>query len=290
MTIGNQQMREEFAENRVYIKGVELRPEVVFECGQAFRFLPKDEGYQGVARGRALFIGNTTEGFFLEPCSREEYEAIWKDYFDLNLSYEKILKELSRDPVVKKAAAYSRGMRLLNQEPFETLITFIVSANNNVGRIRKIVQAIAREVGKPIRFRGETLYTFPSPEALADVSPERLRELGAGYRAEYIAKTAGMVAAGEGLEALAGLPYGEAKAALQKFPGVGAKVADCILLFSMHKKNAFPADVWIRRVLREMYGVELKSDRALSAFVQKTFGEYGGIAQQMLFHYARTRP
>ena len=181
-------------------------------------------------------------------------------------------------------------MRLLNQEPFETLITFIVSANNNVGRIRKIVQAIAREAGKPIRFRGETLYTFPSPEELADVSPERLRELGAGYRAEYIAKTAGMAAAGEDLEAIARLPYGEAKAALQKFPGVGPKVADCILLFSMHKKNAFPADVWIRRVLREMYGVELKSDQALSAFVQNTFGEYGGIAQQMLFHYARTRP
>lgn len=160
MTIGNQQMREEFAENRVYIKGVELRPEVVFECGQAFRFLPKDGGYQGVARGRALFIGNTTEGFFLEPCSREEYEAIWKDYFDLNLSYEKILKELSRDPVVKKAAAYSRGMRLLNQEPFETLITFIVSANNNVGRIRKIVQAIAGRWVSPSASAGKRSIHF----------------------------------------------------------------------------------------------------------------------------------
>lgn len=274
----------------VYIPNAHIRPELVFECGQAFRFFPKGDGYFGVAYGKPLFVKSHADGTLaLFPTNRGEFESIWRDYFDFNTPYEEICLGFERDEVLSEAVKICGGMRLLNQAPFETLITFIISANNNMARIRRIVEAICKRAGSQIEFEGQLLYAFPTPEQLGQLEERDLVECGAGYRAKYIVQTTRAVLDGFSLEALEKKTYLEAKKVLCGLAGVGPKVADCILLFSLHKKNAFPADVWIKRVLRSLYHFVPQNDAHMMQYAREKFGEYGGIAQQYLFHYARSR-
>lgn len=281
-------MQVTFAENQALIADLSMEPSVVFHCGQNFRFYPFQNGYRGVALGRELFIEKRGTDLALYPVTPEEFHALWRHYFDLDLDYAALEAAFLKDPVLAKALPSCRGMRLFNQDPFETIISFIISANNNEKRIRGIVDRICTLAGHPIKsVFGDTLYAFPTPEALASLGEARLRELGAGYRAAYIANAAKKIADGFDLAAVAQLKDTEARKRLMELDGVGPKVADCILLFAYNRKAAFPKDVWIRRVLAELYGLEAKTDAVLEAFVQKQFGAYGGIAQQYLFHYAR---
>jgi N-glycosylase/DNA lyase len=171
---------------------------------------------------------------------------------------------------------------MLNQEPFETLISFIISANNNIGRIRGIIDRLCRLYGEPFGCVGGARYAFPTPERLAALEADDFFGCGCGYRAPYLRETSRAVADGFDLEGLRELPYEQAKKQLVRLKGVGPKVADCVLLFSLGKTDAFPADVWIKRVMKKLYGFE-GNDKQIYEFARERFGECAGIAQQSCF-------
>ncbi len=278
-----------FKDGGVLLTGECIKPSVVFECGQCFRFDADSEGvYTGVAHAHALKVRERDGGLFLYPVTQAEFDAIWRDYFDLSASYADIERGFESDATLAGTVECARGMRLLNQERFETLISFIVSANNNIGRIKKIIVALCERAGESFSCEGREYFAFPTPEAIAALSEEELYACGAGYRAPYIIETARAVADGFDLDSLCGEDYADAKKRLCSLKGVGPKVADCVLLFSCMKRSAFPVDVWMGRVLERMYGFVPKNDREATAFAREHFGEYAGIAQQYLFHYART--
>lgn len=264
-----------------------MAPEVIFCCGQCFRFFKEGEDYVGVAHGRVIRVEKREHGMILHNAEAED-AALWREYFDLGRSYHAIESAFMQDAVLRKTIPAARGMRLLNQDPFETIITFIISANNNVGRIQKIVERICACCGKEIIYKGRKYHAFPEPEALAGLSEEKLRELGAGYRAPYLAETARRIAEGYDIHQFYEMDYDAAKKELCTLKGVGTKVADCILLFAYQKKNAFPLDVWIKRMLGELYGFVPKNSEDAVKFAEKTFGKNAGIAQQYLFHYMRS--
>ena len=275
----------EYKDNTMYVSGEELDPRVIFDCGQAFRFQEKNGRFCGVACGRYLETWKDGERFCAAPVTREEGEKIWEHYFDLGLDYREICKAFEKDPVLKASIREAKGMRLLNQEPFEMVISGIISANNNVPRIQKIVEQLCSAYGDKI---AKGIYAFPSSKQLAAAPEQELRALGCGYRAPYIAATAKMVAREEiDLSEVRSMEYEEAKKELTRLPGVGPKVADCILLFSMEKKDAFPKDVWMNRVLKILYHMEPRNEKEATCFVREKFGQYAGIAQQFLFYYAR---
>jgi len=265
------------------LEGEYIDPDIVFDCGQCFRFKKTDDIWQGVAHERVLRVKDAPEGLRLIGAA-DDAETIWRGYFDADRSYADILKLISSDEAVRTSAETFKGMRLLRQQPFETLISFIISANNNIKRIMGIIDKLCTLAGKEI---AEGFYAFPTPEAIAALTEQQLVECGAGYRAPYIIETAGAVADGIDLEALRTMDYLEAKSKLCALKGVGPKVADCILLFSLDHGCAFPQDVWIKRALKEIYGVSFKNDKELVTFALEHFGENAGIAQQYIFHYAR---
>lgn len=267
----------------VTVPATEFVPENIFACGQTFRFREEGGVWRGVAMGNLVEAAPAGEEVRLTMRGRPVSRETWSHYFDLDCSYADLFP--AADPVLAKAVLSAPGLRVLNQEPFETLISFIISANNNIPRIMRIVEAICEAAGDPFEVDGAVLHAFPEPEQLAGLSEAKLRKLGAGYRAPYLLESAHL-AAQEDFASYADLSTKETVQRLQKYPGVGPKVAGCIALFALAKRDAFPADIWIRRIMRDLYGFEGPSD-ALNVFAGQQFGEYAGIAQQYLFHYAR---
>ncbi len=259
----------------------------IFDCGQAFRWNENEGVYTGIAYGKLLHCEEKDGVVRLYPCGADDYDSIWKNYFDMDRDYAAINEKLSGDSFVKKGIEYGKGIRLLNQDAFETTISFIISANNNIGRIKGIIERLCRVFGKKLSQDGEEYFCFPAPQALANAEIGQLMEIGAGYRAPYIKNTSTAFAEGFDIVSLGNMPYYEAKASLQKLAGVGPKVADCILLFSLGHRDAFPADVWIKRVLQSLYFPGNELPRDIYTFAKERFGEDAGLAQQYLFFYAR---
>jgi len=253
----------------------------IFGCGQAFRFEKCPDGsYIGVAFSRVLKVRKIKGKLQLFNTTPEEYERLWREYFDLDRDYERIRRHFAKDGVMRKAMTAGGGIRLLRQEPWETLVTFILSQCNNIPRIQKIIRALCEGFGEPISFEGRIYYTFPSPGRIAALSAQELASLRCGYRAAYIKEAAEKVASGElDLKKIADMDTQEARKALLSLKGVGDKVADCVLLFGFARLDAFPVDVWIGRVIGTLY------DK--NTFRKEVFGQYCGIAQQYLFYYAR---
>jgi len=282
-------------ENAVWIEGVkDFSLEHIFECGQAFRWNPDDDsgGYVGVVGNRVVRADyyDKDHVLVLDNCTLEEFNTYWKHYFDLDRDYGKVKEELSSDNIMKQAVQYGWGIRVLNQDPWEILISFIISANNNIKRIKSIVEKLSGKYGKEICWQDRSYYTFPTPESLANTEEAELRECGCGYRAPYIQKTARMVA--DGLISpyqIKELPYQEAHKELLRCTGVGDKVADCILLYSMEKTEAFPVDVWVKRVMEYFYTDQEETAKKIKAIAKERFGKYAGLAQQYLFYYAREK-
>ncbi|HHT66576.1 MAG: DNA-3-methyladenine glycosylase family protein [Caldicoprobacterales bacterium] len=277
----------------VWIQGVtDFCPQQVFECGQAFRWNRDTRGYIGIVGDkviRADYQGQK-QMLVLENCTLEDYHNVWKHYFDLDRDYDKVKRQLSSDKIMKEAVEYGRGIRVLNQDPWETLISFILSANNNVKRIQGIIEKLSIKYGKEIIWDGKRYHTFPAPESLAFAREEDLRDCGCGYRGPYIKKTARLVV--DGLlfpYQLKYLPYEEAHRALLGCSGVGDKVADCVLLYSMEKAEAFPVDVWVKRVMEHFYIGHPASVKQIKSIAAKRFGKAAGLAQQYLFYYARDK-
>ncbi len=250
-------------------------------CGQAFRWKPKDDGFFGVALGKEIFAQQ--ENGIVKLFGTQEKGCEFIRYFDLERDYSTIKKQYAHDPYLQKGMEYAGGIRVLRQPPFETLISFIISSNNNVLRISKIIETICQRYGEKIKEH----YDFPTADVLASLSVQDLEKCGTGYRARYIIETAKMICGGFDLDGLRKASYFEARHRLTALPGVGPKVAECVALYSLGFTQAFPGDVWMKKVLCNVYGYTGKNDADLRAFVDEKFGEYAGIAQQYLFHYAR---
>lgn len=278
-------MKIEYRNNNMYISGIDhFSLEQTLTCGQSFRWKIERERFVGVALNRAVQAqqnGSDVTIFGVQESGG------FAEYFDLQRDYGAIKQSYSEDEYLRAGMAYAGGVRVMRQPPFETLISFIISANNNVKRIIGIVERLCVRYGRPVE---QGMCDFPTPAALANASEEDVKACGAGYRARYIIETARMVHSGFDLEALRHMPFEQARHQLTQLMGVGSKVADCVCLYSLGFLQAFPNDVWMNRVLRGAYGYTGKTDKQMRAFVDKTFGEHAGIAQQYLFHYARNNP
>lgn len=258
-----------------------------FDCGQCFRWNRQEEGYFGVAMGKALYITQSGSDITLHNTTLADYKQVWEGYFDLGRDYAKIQYTLSGDPVLSAAMLHGSGIRILAQDTFETLISFIISANNNIPRIKLIVERLCQNFGQPLEY-GEKYYMFPTPERLAACSLEDLSVVKAGFRDKYILDAARKVVSGDiQLEQLKAVSFAKAKAELMRIKGVGEKVANCIVLFGLGHYSAFPIDVWIKRIIDHYYFGGEDANCDIGEFAKGKFGDLGGFAQQYLFYYAR---
>lgn len=263
-----------------YIKIPCLSLERTLESGQCFRWRREESDggeviYRGIAGTRAARIRQEPDGITVLDAEESDIR-FWMDYFDAETDYEAILNRFSEDGILRRAVSENRGLRILRQEPFETLITFILSQNNNIPRIRGLVERLCAAFGEP----NGSGYGFPTAERLARAEPSELEPVRAGFRTRYIMDAAKKVAAGTvDLSEVGRADYETGKAMLRGIVGVGEKVADCVLLFAYHKTEAFPSDVWIKRVMAEYYKNGLPECAA----------EEKGIAQQYLFEYFRKK-
>ncbi len=277
-------------------------PEVIhlehtLENGQCFRWRKISEGhYLGVVHGMVLEAKQMEEGTLLTPMDEELFQRVFYDYFGFGRDLLRRQDALAqKDPWLKIAVDYCRGLSILKQDPWETLITFILSQNNHIPRIRSLVEKLAVLRGPKLTYRGnqlpdrqEEFYGFPTPSELENVTEEELRTLGFGYRAGYVVDAVQKVLAGEvDLEKVVGLPLHGGREELKRIKGVGNKVADCVLLFGYGFQEAFPVDVWVLRALERFYCKEIEEAGSREAFIKEYFGGEGGLAQQMLFHTLR---
>ncbi len=258
-------------------------PAQTLDCGQAFRWreAPDETGrlwWEGVAAGRFLRLRREGDLLLLD-CSQQEFDGFWRQYFDWDEDYEEKRRFLSSlSPALKEAADFAPGIRILRQDPWEALCSFIVSQNNNVPRIKGILQRLCALWGAPVT---EGFSAFPTPEVLASLAPGDLAPLNAGYRAKYLVDAARRAASGElDLQKIARSPVEFGRSELQKIQGVGPKVAECALLYGFHKTECFPMDVWMKRAMAVL----------LPGWGPERFGENAGLAQQYLFHYSRLHP
>ena len=242
------------------------------DCGQAFRWSERDDGtFTGYFLDHYLEVSATGKNEFLfHGVTENEFLEVWKDYFDFDTDYSEIIERISEDETLAKACRFAPGIRILRQDPWETLCSFIISQNNNIPRIKGIIGRLCE------KFNG-----FPSSETLAEENAESLAFLRSGFRAKYIEDAARRTASHEiDLESVSQMPYEEAKKELMRIKGVGPKVADCVLLFGMHRMEAYPVDVWIKKVLAKFYPDGMP---ACTKGIE-------GAAQQYLFHYIRSNP
>lgn len=252
-----------------------------FNCGQCFRWNQiSGNEFVGVAFERVVKILKEKNKIVLTGASvSEDFYLIWKNYFDLSTDYGEIRLSLSKlDNNLKLACKYAPGIRILQQEPWETLCSFIISQNNNIPRIKGIVERLCKNFGDEIE---PQFFSFPSNTRLAELSKSDLVPLKCGFRDEYILDAAKKVSSGEvDFEKIKNLPINEARRELMKIKGVGPKVAECTLLYGFHRLEAFPVDVWMKRALSTFFpGKDISY-----------FGKHAGIAQQYIFHYSRMNP
>lgn len=291
-------------ENSIVLENVkDFNIKQILECGQCFRWERiSDTNYIIVAYRRVIEVIQEGSTVTILNTNMNDFNEIWKNYFDLDVNYEEVKEELSKDELLKKSVEFGYGIRILNQDPFEMLISFIISARNSIPSIMKTIKKISERWGDKIEYKGNIYYAFPTPEQLKEAILEEIKETGASFRSKYIVDTIGKVnaaieAKNNGtlneelqqfdLEYIKSLPTDECHKALQNFMGVGAKVADCIMLFSMAKKSAFPVDVWIKRAMIHFYLAPDVSLNKIRVFGREKFGELAGLAQQYLFYYAR---
>ena len=267
----------------------------IFECGQCFRWNQnEDKSYTGVIRNGVLNVDKQGENLIFTGILDGDIKQIVENYFDLNRNYEEIKTKLSSiDKYLKKSIEYGKGIRILNQDLWETIMSFIISANNNIPRIKGIIERISEKYGTEIEWNGKNFYTFPTPMQLKDATIEDFRSLGTGFRDVRLFETTHMILDKKiSLEKLHKQDTITARKELLTLSGVGPKVADCILLFSTLKRfDVFPIDVWVRRVMNELYiknADESKvNKKEIMNLAEKKFGNLEGIAQQYLFFWKR---
>lgn len=301
-------------EDGVIIKGVKnFELNHTFDCGQCFRWEKQENGnYIGVAYGRVIELEKKQEDIIIYNTTLEDFNSLWINYFDLNRDYGAIKEQLGNDPLLSEAVKYGYGIRLLQQEPFEITLSFIISARNSIPIIMRTIKNISKAYGKAISYKGVIYYAFPTPEELRNLKVEDFEACGASFRSKYLKDTVDKINKvmdskksmeedksqfiGDeevkevlkfDLNRIKTLEADECHNALQEFSGIGPKVADCIMLFSMNKYSAFPVDVWVKRAMQHFYLAPDVSLPKIRIFGREKFGQYAGFAQQYLFYYAR---
>lgn len=269
-----------------------FEPVHVFECGQCFRWTKeKDESYTGVIKNSVINVKKIGNDIHFSGICEGNIQTICEEYFNLQTNYEEIKEKLSNiDEFLKNSIEYGKGIRILKQDLWETLLSFIISANNNIPRIKIIIERIAQKYGNKIEFKNKIYYTFPTPEMLQNASVEDFRSLGLGFRDVRIYETVQKTLKGEiNLEELKQEQNTEIlREHLLKIPGVGPKVADCVLLFALNKFDVFPVDVWVKRVISELYfSNKEQTPKVIHEFAEKQYGNLAGLAQQYLFYWRR---
>lgn len=269
-------------EYRKYKEGVLLRQNdfniaETLECGQCFRFKRDANCYLLIAHARKLNIIQNENEFYFSPCTLQEFEDIWINYFDLETDYAKIKSQLSLE--------YVNNIRILKQEPFECLMSFIISQNNRITQIQRVIENISCKYGTEIE---KDIYAFPTPTQLQKATCDELMECKAGFRAKYIRDALDKLKTEIDLEKLQSESTKTIRDTLMQIKGVGLKVSDCILLFAFNRTEVYPVDVWVKRITEELYfDGKSMSVNDIRAFGENTFGDLAGYAQQFLFHYAR---
>ncbi len=268
----------------------------IFECGQCFRWNEQEDGsYTGVIKNGIINVKKEDETITFTGICDKNIEEVVNEYFNLKRDYEKIKEQLGNvDEYLKTSIQYGKGIRILNQDLWETIISFIISANNNIPRIKGIIERISQKYGNEIEWNGKKYYTFPTYEQLKDVTIQEYRNLGLGFRDIRLYETTQMILNKEvDLEKLKNNPNTqEVRNELLRLSGVGPKVADCILLFSDLKRfDVFPIDVWVRRVMNDLYIKEDDETKVSKVKIEKLaeekFGDLKGLAQQYLFYWRR---
>ena len=283
-------------EQKITLKNIDsFEPKHIFECGQCFRWNKNiDESYTGVVKNSVLNVKKNNDNIVITGICTDNLNELVNNYFDLNRNYNEIKQELSKiDNDVKQSIKYGSGIRILNQDLWETIISFIISANNNIPRIKGIIERMCAKFGKKVTWNEKTYYFFPTPEELSKASVQDLRNLGLGFRDKRIYETTQIINSNKiNLNTLKDYKTEEIREILLSLPGVGPKVVDCILLFSELKRlEVFPIDVWVRRVMNELYikieDEEKVNKREVLQIAKEKYGDLAGIAQQYLFYWKR---
>lgn len=269
----------------------EFEPRDIFTCGQAFRWYEEVDGsFTFISHGKVANAKKVGDKIFLKGVDKKSFDEIFYNYFDLSRDYKLVIEELAKDEVMKNATEYGKGIRILNQDKFETIISFIISANNQIPRIKKSIEKISEMYGDYLgEDENRKYYSFPSAEKLSLARPEDLREFArVGFRDKRIVETANLIKDGRvNIDEIDKMELEDARRTLQELSGVGPKVADCILLFAFDRKESFPVDVWIKRVMEELYLKEVTPKSKIAMRGREVFGKNAGFANQYLFYYGR---
>lgn len=256
----------------------------LLDSAQCFRWTQVGDHFGVMLHGEPVWLRAQEDGLYAEGGDQIRL----RDYLDLDRDYGALAAEYAAIPVVRQAVEMYPGLRVLNQDPWDALVTFILSANNNVSRIRKLCDVLSMHCGSACETQYGTLFGLPTPSQLAACEEQELRALGVGYRAPYLIQTARAVVDGFPLEKLCDMEYALAHAQLVKLAGVGDKVADCVLLFGCRHASAFPVDTWVEKLVRSWLGIDEKGRKGVMNASRSLLGEHAGLAQQFLFHAART--
>lgn len=280
--------------------------EHTLNCGQLFRWKKLDDWWYGPVADNVIKIKHCEEKLIFQVAPETKNQVFIENYLRLNDKLSVIMAEINKDDYIQEAIKRFRGLRLCRQEPWECLISFICATYKNIPAIKGMISKISRRFGTKSTFDGHEFYTFPKPADILQGNIKELRKCGLGFRAERVLETAKIIENGElQLESLKNMDYLEAKHKLLDLPGVGNKVADCVLLFSLEKLEAFPIDVWMRRAATKLYASHFNSSflkkignkssitskeyETISSFGRNYFGKYAGYAQEYLFHLMRTQ-
>lgn len=272
-----------------------FEPQHIFECGQCFRWNKGEDGsYTGVFKGNVLNVKKDGNNIQFKGICEDNIEQVVKDYFDFSTDYEEIKDKLSNiDDYLKESIEFGSGIRILNQDLWETIISFIISANNNIPRIKGIIERISKQYGKKIEWNNKEYYTFPTPEELSKATVEDLRKLGLGFRDKRVFETTQLICSNEVnlQELILEKDTVVLREKLLTLPGVGPKVADCILLFGLKRFEVFPIDVWVRRVMNDLYIKNEDENKVNKKEIEdlaiKKYANLAGLAQQYLFYWKR---
>jgi N-glycosylase/DNA lyase len=276
-------------------------------CGQLFRWQKLGDWWYGVVADRVVKIKQCGEQLTFQVYPETTHQGFVEKYLKLDDDLPSIMSQISKDEHIRKAVNLFCGLRIVRQEPWECLVSYICATYKSIPAIKKMVNSISRCFGKKLTFGGIDFYTFPKPSDLAQVRSKEMRSCGLGFRAERVLETARLVDSGElSLESLRSMDYGDARRELLGLLGVGPKVADCVLLFSLEKLEAFPIDVWMKRAATTLYASHFdasfikrvaskssltpKEYDTIGSFGREYFGKYAGYAQEYLFHFLRTHP
>lgn len=261
----------------------------IFDCGQCFRWeRTSDNSYIGIVYNKVIEVEKVGNDVIIYNTNEEEFQKIWVEYFDLYRDYDSIKEILRKDDTLEEAVSFGNGIRLLKQQPFEIIISFIISSNNRIPMIKRAINKISEKWGTPLIYKDKVYYSFPNIQILKDKTIEDFRECGVGFRAKYIKNTVMDIYNGQAnIDYICSLEDELCHRELQKMQGIGPKVGDCIMLFSMAKYSAFPVDVWVKRAMQFFYLAPDVSLKKIREFSINKFGSLAGFAQQYLFYYAR---